>query len=108
MRYTKKITDLFSVYSNFGINYVYSKSKTESYLNEVLVSSGSGQSNGVSSYITPAIFINLKNNFGLNFGFGGIYYGNSTSKDDSGFKNKNSGFDINFGQSFYVGVSKNF
>jgi hypothetical protein len=60
---------------------------------------------GFYAQITPAIFINVKKNFGLNVSFGGLGF-NSVNYDNNG--GDQSSFDFNFGQTVNIGISKNF
>ena len=64
------------------------------------------KSNGFYAGITPALFINMKNSFGLNFSIGGIQY--SSLKSDTTPSVKSSSFDFNFGKTVNIGISKNF
>lgn len=106
VRYTKKMSDLFSVFGdldagfNFG-EYTYSQS------NNSITSFG--KQNGFEANFTPAIYLNLKNNFGLNFGIGGVSFTSITGEyNGSEFESKSNSFNLNFGQSFSVGIQKNF
>jgi len=70
---------------------------------------GSGKVGNVNTSVGaisafPAVFINVKNGFGLNFSVGGIGY---TSSKPSGGSASNS-FNFTFGQSVGIGLSKNF
>ncbi|MNU06910.1 hypothetical protein D3C72_2522710 [compost metagenome] len=55
--------------------------------------------------VTPALFINMKKGFGLNFSIGGLGY-ETLSFDNNGADY--SKFYFNFGQTFNIGISKNF
>lgn len=52
----------------------------------------------------PALFINFKNNFGLNFNIGGIEYTSSKPKGSDA----TNAFAFTFGKEIGIGVSKNF
>ncbi|MOA63696.1 hypothetical protein D3C78_1895110 [compost metagenome] len=54
--------------------------------------------------LTPALFINMKRGFGLNFSIGGINYDNLDGKNDP----KQDHFGFNFGKTLNIGISKNF
>ncbi len=89
VRYAVPLSDLFSVYGDLGAGY-----QNDSYDN----------AKGMYASFTPALFINMKNGFGLNFSIGGINYDNQ--KGDFTPRKENFGF--NFGKSISIGVSKNF
>ncbi len=97
IRYTKSLSTTFSVYGQ--LQGLFGSSKRTFPTSESKTSLTSIQ-------LIPAVFINLKNNFGLNFGFGGINYSSSTL-DAPGAKSM-TGFSIDFGSSFNFGISKNF
>jgi len=63
------------------------------------------KSDGVGIALTPAIGINISNNFALNVSFGNISYESIKVKDaDKGTRT----FDADFGNEIRIGVSKNF
>ncbi|MBS1496588.1 MAG: outer membrane beta-barrel protein [Bacteroidetes bacterium] len=99
IRYAEELSNIFSVYgqlqATFGTN------KNTSVAGPISTTS---KSNSTSVDLFPAAFINLKNNFGLNFNFGGISY---NSVKPSGQKSTNT-FDVNFGKVATIGISKNF
>lgn len=92
VRYTKSLSDIFSLFGQlqgaFGTN-KFNGIKTGSYTT-------------VNAF--PAIFVNVKNGFGLNFNIGGISY--NSYKPTGG--SANTGFNVTFGQSANIGISKNF
>jgi len=61
--------------------------------------------NGFNVGFFPAVFINVKNGFGLNFNIGGIEY---TSMKYKQSQDKVNNFNITFGRSVGIGISKNF
>ena len=93
IRYAKTISPIFSVYGQFQAGYVHSSENP-----------GSFSSNGFNAQLFPAVFINVKKGFGLNFSFGGLSY-NSTKP--SGGSSTNS-FALTFGSGASFGISKNF
>lgn len=102
VRYSKPLSDLFLIYADLGMGYGGLK---ETYVNDFNTPTTTiNKSNGFYGSIAPALAINIKKGFCLNFGFGGISY--NARKYDSG--NKVNGFNFNFGQSFSAGISKNF
>ncbi|RYY67834.1 MAG: porin family protein [Chitinophagaceae bacterium] len=96
VRYTKTVSDIFALYGQLEGRFGSGKSKS----NGITLSEGTF--NSVNLF--PAAFINLKNNFGLNFNFGGISYG--SNKPEGGESNTN--FNLNFGKVANIGISKNF
>jgi hypothetical protein len=99
IRYTQKLSDVFLVYGQ--LQGTFGGYKNTSSLGSVSTTS-KGSAFGATLF--PAVFINLKNNFGLNFNFGGLAYG--SSKPDGG--KANSSVSFNFGQVANIGISKNF
>ncbi|MHC0447210.1 outer membrane beta-barrel protein [Flavobacterium sp. 3-218] len=89
LRYSTPLSDLFSIYADLGAGYQ---------------SASLNDAKGMYANLTPALFINMKNGFGLNFSIGGINYDNLDGKNDP--RQERLGFD--FGKTFKVGVSKNF
>ncbi|SEO52704.1 Outer membrane protein beta-barrel domain-containing protein [Flavobacterium sp. CF108] len=88
-RYSVPLSDLFSFYTDLGVGYQErSIDKTK----------------GVYASLTPALFINMKNGFGLNFSIGGIGYDNLSGKETA--REQRLGF--NFGKTLNIGISKNF
>jgi hypothetical protein len=102
IRYSKSLSDLFLIYADFGTGYTGFK-ETGSY-DFVDMDDYTNKANGFYAKIAPAVAINIKKGFALNFGFGGLEY--YSRNIDNG--NKESNFYFNFGQSFTAGVSKNF
>lgn len=89
VRYSTPLSETFAVYADLGAGY------QNTTLND---------GDGVYASLTPALFINMKKGFGLNFSIGGINYDNL--KDKNNVKEERYGF--NFGKNFTVGISKNF
>ncbi len=98
VRYTHKISDLFSLFGQADVN--YNSSKFTPFGNP------STTVNGFNVGIIPAVQMNVKNGFALNFGFGGIEYG--SSKVDAPGANSSNSFNLTFGQQVNFGISKNF
>lgn len=97
VRYAQSLGGAFAVYGDFGLGYQKQKSESGNV--------STADANGMYVGFTPALFINFKNSFGLNFSIGGVGY--STLKDsDSDWKQNN--FDFNFGKTVNIGISKNF
>jgi opacity protein-like surface antigen len=94
LRYTHPLSNIFSVFGQLDAS--FGNSKTNNGGNEV---------NSFNLGITPYAAINLKNNFALNFSFGGLSY--ETDKVKGASKSSNS-FGLTFGQGASFGISKNF
>ena len=93
IRYSKSLSDNFAVYGQLQALF---GSQTTSPSTTTVSQTQIG--------FFPAAFINLKNNFGLNFSFGGISYGSTKPSGGSA----SSSFDFNFGKTANIGISKNF
>ena len=103
VRYTMPLNETFSVFADLGIGYQNQKDKN--YENGSLVSKNDG--NGIYTGVTPALFINMKKGFGLNFSIGGLGY-ETLNYDISGNDVDYSKFFVNFGKTVSIGISKNF
>lgn len=99
IRYTKSLSNIFSVYGQLegkfgGIKYTYDNSGSSS------------TSKGTTADINlfPALFVDFKNSFGLNFSIGGITYNSIKPKNGDATNT----FNFNFGKVASIGISKNF
>jgi len=101
VRYSVPLSETFSVFADLGAGFQNQKSKN--YENGNLV--GKSKADGMYVGITPALFINMKKGFGLNFGIGGLGYETMNVENNGG---DNSRFYFNFGKTVNIGVSKNF
>jgi len=100
LRYSVPLSEIFSVFADLGAGFQNRKNTINS-----AVGDSESEADGIYSSITPALFINMKKGFGLNFSIGGLGY-ETLSYDNNGPDLKNLYF--NFGQTFSIGVSKNF
>lgn len=100
IRYTIPLNPTFSFFAELGTGFQSVKDKE--YVGP-LTSIDKG--NGMYVGVTPALFIDMKKGFGLNFSIGGLRYDN-VSYDNNG-RDINT-FDFNFGKAINIGVSKNF
>ena len=100
VRYTKTLNNIFSVYAQ--LNGMFGNKKD---IIGTTIQAGSVY-NTTSINLTPAVMVNLKNNFALNFSFGSLgYYGVTPS----GTSNATVGTShLSFGRTMNIGVSKNF
>lgn len=100
IRYSQPLSETFAVYADLGAGWQEQKTKGHN-----AISKFEDKSNGFYIGFNPALFINFKNNFGLNFSIGGVEYNHLKQK---GTKYKSNGVDITFGNAFNIGISKNF
>lgn len=116
VRYYKPFNEIFGIYADLGAGYQQyrSDSKIDSgspIYNEADMIEGN-RVRGYGYYIdfTPALFINFKNNFGLNVSFGGVEWSDTKENVALDYKNynKSKDFDLTFGKSIHVGVTKKF
>lgn len=101
VRYSVPLSETFSVFADLGAGFQNQKNKD--YINGSLTSES--KADGLYAGITPALFINMKKGFGLNFSIGGLGY-ETLSFDTS--DTDVSKFYFNFGKTVNIGVSKNF
>lgn len=103
VRYSKSLSQTFLLFADLGAGYKNSK---ETYTYLLYPQNNSKNTfDGFYASFAPGLFLNIKNNFGLNFGIGGLTYSNTKSDQNNA---SNSNFYFNFGQSFNIGLSKNF
>jgi opacity protein-like surface antigen len=103
VRYSKSLNQTFLLYADLGAGYKSLKeTSTNSFSDPATYIT---TFDGIYANFAPGLFLNIKNNFGLNFGIGGLTYSNTKSDQNRG---SNSTFYFNFGQSFNIGISKNF
>ncbi len=93
--------NLFSVYGDLAAGYKSSETNLNSNESSDILF------DGFFIELTPAIFINLKRGFGLNFNIGGLSY-EHLENTNSTIANNTKNFDFNFGKTFSIGISKNF
>ncbi|MCV9931440.1 porin family protein [Flavobacterium sp. LS1R47] len=101
VRYSVPLSATFSVFADMGAGFQNAKNKEYGPGNAYSKSKADGMYVG----ITPALFINMKNGFGLNFNIGGLGY-ETLSYDNNGPDVSN--FFFNFGREVGIGISKNF
>lgn len=101
VRYTMPLNETFSVFADLGAGFQNRTNKD--YMTDILISDS--KADGFYTNLTPALFINMKKGFGLNFSIGGIQY--ETLKFDENDTKYNS-FSFNFGKTVNIGISKNF
>ncbi|MET3037805.1 outer membrane beta-barrel protein [Chryseobacterium sp. NRRL B-14859] len=100
VRYAVPLSQTFAVYGDLGAGYQNMK---DTYT--IAATSSERKMNGFYANFTPALFINFKNGFGLNFNIGGIRYGYLKDSDADLTNNR---FNFSFGKEVGVGISKNF
>jgi hypothetical protein len=99
VRYTKAINETFSFYTDLGIGFTNRK---ETYEEPGFIAHN--DATGLTTQLTPALSLNVKEGLAINFAIGGLYY--NTLDYDGGLKSNQ--FGINFGQAFTVGIQKKF
>ncbi|SNR67035.1 outer membrane beta-barrel protein [Flavobacterium sp. ov086] len=101
VRYSVPLSQTFSVFADMGAGFQNAKRKVygpgDAY--------GKSKADGMYVGITPALFINMKKGFGLNFSIGGLGYETMDVENNGG---DNSSFYFNFGKTASIGISKNF
>jgi len=113
LRYTEKLSDIFSVFGQLEGLYMSGNrdlgTKTTyppNYPGGVTHLTREETSfSGVRFRFFPAVFINVKKNFGLNLSIGGVEYQKYGQKDSD---KKPSSFGLSFGKTASIGISKNF
>jgi len=101
VRYTVPLSETFSVFGDLGAG--LQNQKSENFENGSLITKN--KADGIYVGLTPALFINMKKGFGLNFSIGGLGY-KTLNYDNNG--SDVSSFYFNFGKTVNIGVSKNF
>jgi len=104
VRYSKPLSETFAVFADLGAGFQTAKTK-EFGTNEYGNYSTTYKGNGMYVGLTPALFINFKKSFGLNFSIGGLGY--ETLNQEKNVSD-NSHFYFNFGKTVNIGISKNF
>ena len=85
LRYTTKLSDMFSLFADAKVGYV----------------TKSNDNTGYAAGIKPAVMMNVGNSFALNFSFGELSY------SSVGANSKVNTLNANFGKSVEIGISKN-
>lgn len=106
VRYTQPLSSIFSLYLQAQGYTSVVKTERETEIGNSSITTKGDDLNKFGVNLFPAVFVNLKNNFGLNFNFGGFNF-NSQKYDTDGAKAVTAtGF--NFGKTVNIGVTKNF
>ena len=98
LRYSKSLGGIFFAYSDLGLGIISEKNTYSD--------SPDFPNKGIYAYITPALAINIKKGFCLNFSLGGLGY--KSTKDGQVEVETRHTFYFNFGQQPTIGISKNF
>ena len=108
LRYSKTISNTFIFYGQFetllGTSKNYKKQENIG-IGFPNIQESTLKGNSTNLNLFPAIFINVKNNFGINLNFGGVSYSENKFKNYSGSE---SNFNFNLGKVINFGISKNF
>lgn len=105
LRYSVPLSSTFSVFADLGAGFQNYKNKTYTTMGNNTITSSKAKADGMYVGITPALFINMKKGFGLNFSIGGLGY--QTLSFDNNGPDVNE-FYFNFGKTVNIGISKNF
>ena len=100
VRYSKPLTETFSLFADFGLGYTHRNEYTRNVDGDLTT-----KYDGFYSQFQPLLFLKVKNNFGINFGLGGFSFNSINNKTSNNSQNT---FSFNFGQAFTLGVQKNF
>ncbi|RAJ94573.1 outer membrane protein with beta-barrel domain [Larkinella arboricola] len=92
IRYAVPLSDIFALYGQFNADVLSGKA-------------GDVKTNGFRGTFFPAIGVNMKNGFALNFSFGGLSFASQKVK---GASEKTTDFNLNLGSGASFGISKNF
>ncbi|GAB3712702.1 outer membrane beta-barrel protein [Spirosoma flavus] len=92
IRYAQPLAGIFAIYGQFNGNFLSGSTPADSY-------------RGFQGTLFPAIGINLKNSFALNFSFGSLIL---TTQKFAGVSEAQTNFHIGFGSGAGFGISKNF
>lgn len=116
VRYYKPFNETFGIYADLGAGYQQYRSdsrlapKNAIYNESEMILANRVRGYGYYIDFAPALFINFKNNFGLNVSFGGVEWSDTKENVALDYKNynKSKDFDLTFGKSIHVGVTKKF
>ncbi|TWP29602.1 hypothetical protein ETU08_07080 [Apibacter muscae] len=114
IRYYHPFSETFGIYGDLGAGYIQGRqnSTVRDYSTASTYSDDLGRQRQYGYYIdfTPALFINFKNNFGLNVSFGGVEWSDTKTNVAADYKNYTTSkdFDFTFGKAIKVGVMKKF
>lgn len=100
-RYSKPLNDSFSFFTDLGIGFQNRKE----FFSDSSSTESINKAQGFYANLQPKIFLKIKNNFGINFGLGGLTYSSFNNQDSNNTVNS---FNVNFGQAYTVGIQKNF
>lgn len=101
LRYSQPLAGVFSIFGDFGVGMQSSKYKDHLVSGAILESKADGFYIGV----VPAIGVDLKKGFCLNFSIGGLAY---DSLKYDGASDATNTFAFTFGKQASIGISKNF
>lgn len=107
VRYYHPFSQTFGIFGDLGAGYIQNRqnsygTSTDPRLREY----------GYYLGFTPSLFVNFKNNFGLNISFGGLEYTDTKTNIYGDYSNdsylKSKDFDVTFGKALKVGITKKF
>lgn len=106
VRYTQPLSSIFSLYLQAQGYTSVVKTETETKIGNSSITTKDDDLNKFGVNLFPAVFVNLKNNFGLNFNFGGFNFSSEKVDVDGAKAVTNTG--LTFGKTVNIGITKNF
>ncbi len=98
LRYAQPLAGVFSIFGDFGVGMQTAKNTRN-------VPAYKAEGDGFYIGLVPAVGVNLKKGFCLNFSIGGLQY---DSLKYDGAADATNTFDFTFGKQASIGISKNF
>ncbi len=106
VRYSKPLSSIFNLYFQAEGTTSVTKSETETKTGSSSFTTKNDDINNFGVKLYPAVFVNLKDNCGLNFNFGGVNFNSSKVDADGAKAITNTG--LTFGKTVNIGITKNF
>ncbi|MFD2921917.1 hypothetical protein ACFS6H_19515 [Terrimonas rubra] len=106
VRYSKPLSSIFNLYFQAEGTTSVTKGETETKSGSTSLTVKNDDINNFGVKLYPAVFVNLKDNFGLNFNFGGFNFNSSKVDVDGAKAVTNTG--LTFGKTVNIGITKNF
>lgn len=103
IRYTKELSNIFSVFGQLQGTFAGGNVKTENTVGGSTISTET-KTSYLNARLFPAVFVNVSKGFGLNLDFGGVYFDQTKPKN----VDATNTIGFNFGRTVNIGISKNF
>jgi hypothetical protein len=101
LRYSKSLNETFSLFTDVGLGYQGRKERFYNNPNPEQIAIY----NGFYTNLQPLLHLKIINNWGMNFGLGGISYSNEHQNGSTLDRNS---FAVNFGRAYTLGIQKIF